>query len=64
MSYSLDDKITRYLEDKGIPGARVKELIIVLPLGENGEWHRKISGVINAAKLDIVIDAYREAIAE
>jgi hypothetical protein len=61
MAYSLDQKITGYLRAKGIDNARVLESIIVLPLPENGEFHRKIRGVITSDKLDAIIADYQAA---
>lgn len=61
MTYSLDDKITSYLARNGIQNARVLESVIVLPLENGGEFHRKIRGVITSTKLDAIIADYRSA---
>jgi hypothetical protein len=58
MSYSLDDKITTYLSDHGVAGARVHEAIIVMPT-QSGEIHRRVQGVVTKAKLDAIIEEYK-----
>jgi hypothetical protein len=58
MSYSLDDKITNYLSDHGVAGARVHEAIIVMPT-QSGEIHRRVQGVVTKAKLDAIIEEYK-----
>ena len=62
MAYSLDDKITSYLENHGVTGARLLDAVIVLPL-EKGEMHRRITGVITSEKLDSLIEEYRRVAA-
>jgi hypothetical protein len=57
---NFDAPITAYLRDKGIDNARVLESIIVLPLAE-GEFHRKIRGVITEDKLDGIVADYLAA---
>lgn len=59
MTYSLSNKITRYLESKGVKGARIQESIIAIPTENGGEMHRKITGLITTAKLDAIIAEYR-----
>ena len=58
MPYNLCQKITNYLKEQGIEGARVQESIIVLPT-ETGEFHRRIVGVVTKDKLDSIVAEYR-----
>lgn len=58
MPYNLCQKITNYLKEQGIEGARVQESIIVLPT-ETGEFHRRIVGVVTKDKLDLLIKEYK-----
>ncbi len=61
MAYSLDEKIIRYLEERGAVGASIRETLIVIPT-PTGELHRRILGVINSDKLDAIIDEYKKQV--
>lgn len=61
MAYSLDEKIIKYLEDRGVGGASILEAVIVIPT-PNGELHRLIQGVINSDKLDAIIAEYKKQV--
>ena len=54
VAYDLDDKITGYLADKGLPNARLADTVIIIPFGD-GEIHRRISGVVTKEKLDAIV---------
>lgn len=55
---SLSDKITKYLEDKGVFGAELEETTISIPL-PNGEYRKLITGVITSEKLDAIADEFK-----
>lgn len=54
MSYSLDDKIIKYLADRGVDGAKVHEGTITI-----GDYTKTINGVVNKKKLDAIIEEYK-----
>ena len=54
MTYSLNDKIIRYLEGKGVSGASVHEGKITI-----GDFTRTINGVVNKRKLDAIVEEYK-----
>jgi PII-like signaling protein len=54
MSYSLDDKIIKYLADRGVKGATVHEGTITA-----GKVSKTINGVVTKAKLDAIIEEYK-----
>lgn len=53
MAYSLNNKIIRYLESKGIDGATIHEGTITI-----SDFTRTINGVVSKQKLDAVIADY------
>lgn len=55
MTYSLDEKIKKYLASHGVIGAEVHEGTISLPNG----FSKTIDGVANKRKLDEIIVEYK-----
>lgn len=54
VSYSLDDKIVKYLADRGVTGASVHEGTITI-----GDYTKTINGVVSKRKLDAIIEEYK-----
>lgn len=54
MSYNLDNKIIKYLADRGVAGAKVHEGTITI-----GDYTKTINGVVSKRKLDAIIEEYK-----
>jgi uncharacterized protein (DUF1810 family) len=59
----LNDKIVQYLAEHGVPGARIKETVIIIPTA-TGEMHRVIFGFIDEKKLDSIVAEWKSVQAD